>query len=159
MSDPEFIFPTIAKDAAESRLVELNFFRWCANYWRPNEQFTPAEYLRPITPTGFAYQSGGGTSGPKEPRYPTVVGSTVVDGSQTLTCVAADTNGINALSAPTATSDPTGLTVSSVSVSESTKILATYAGGNLGQDYEAVFSFTLNGVPRVARQLVQIRKR
>jgi hypothetical protein len=159
VSDLEFVFPPITKDAAESRLVELNFFRWCANYWRPNEQFAAAEYLRPITPTGFAYQSSGGTSGPKEPRYPTVLGSTVVDGSQTLTCVAADANGLNALSAPSGTSEPTGLTISSVSASESTKIIVTYVGGSLGQDYEAVFSFTLNGVPRIARQLVQIRKR
>lgn len=155
----DYVFGTIQKDAAESKSVELNLFRWCANSWRANEQFSAAEYLRPTTPTGFAYQSSGGTSGAKEPRYPTVIGSTVVDGSQTLTCVAAGVNGLSAVSAPSGVSDPTGLTISDVSVSETTKILATYAGGQDGQDYDAVFSFTLNSVPRVARQLVQIRKR
>jgi hypothetical protein len=159
VSDLEFVFPPITKDAAESKSVELNFFRWCANYWRPNEQFQGSETIRPLTATGFAYQADGGTSGAKEPRWPTALGGTVTDGAITWTCIAASTNGINALSSPSCTSDPTGVTVSAVSASESTKILATYAGGSLGQDYEAVFGFTLNGVPRIARQLVQIRKR
>lgn len=159
MSDPDFVFPSISKNEGDSKPVELNLFRWCANYWRANELFPNSETIRPAIATGFAYQSAGGTSAAREPIWPKVLGATVLDGSVTWTCVAADTNGINALSAPSGTSEPTGLTISSVSASESTKIIATYIGGSLGQDYEAVFSFTLNGVPRVARQLVQIRKR
>lgn len=160
MSDPEFVFKPILKDAAESKVVELNLFRWCANFWRPNEAFGLNEYIRPSTATGFAYQATtGGVSGSRQPVWPTTLAATVLDGSITWTCTAAAANGLNAISAPTAASDPTGLTISSVSASESTKILATYSGGTDAQDYDAVFSFTLNGVPRVARQTVRIRKR
>lgn len=153
-----FVFDTIQKDPAESKPVELNLFRWCANYWRPNEQFSAAESVRPTTPTGFAYQGSGGTSGAKEPRWPLVLGAVVTDGSIVWTCTAAAANGLNAITAPGGTSDPTGLTIGSVSASETTKILATYSGGTEGQDYDAVYTFTLNSVTRVARQRVEIRK-
>lgn len=159
MSDPEFIFKAIPKDAAESKVVELNLFKWCANYWRPNETVSLNEYVRPLKSTGYAYQGTAGLTGAREPVWPTTLAGTVVDGSVTWTCVAASSNGLNAITSPSGVSDPTGLTISSVSASESTKILATYAGGLEGQDYDAVFTFTLNGVSRVARQTVQIRKR
>lgn len=152
-------FPDAIKDPSESLPVELNLFKYCANFWRANEQFGAAEYARPNRSTGFAYQSSGGTSGEREPVWPTVLGGTVVNGSITWTAVAAGLNGLNAITAPTAVSDPLGLTIASVSASESTKILATYSGGTLDQDYDAVFTFTLNGVSRVARQRVLVRKR
>jgi hypothetical protein len=83
----------------------------------------------------------------------------VQNGSVVFTCRAAGTNGVMEITSPTAISDPTGLTIGSVSVSESTKILATYSAGTLGQDYDAVFTFTLNGATRVARQTVKVRRR
>jgi hypothetical protein len=51
------------------------------------------------------------------------------------------------------------VTIAAVSVEEYTNILATYSGGGLDQDYDATFTFTLNGVTRVARQRVSIRKK
>lgn len=154
-----YTFEPVDKDPAESRAVELELFSKCANFWRPNEQYQASEYARPNAATGFAYQTSGGLSGLREPRWPTVIGATVTDGSLTWTCVAAGANGLNAVSGPTAVSNPVGLTISAISVSETSKILATYAGGTVEQDYDAVFSFTLNGVPRVARQTVRIRYR
>lgn len=160
MKDYNSLDPVV-KDPAESKIVQLDFFGWAANFWQPNEQYATNEYVRPneSVSTGFAYQASSGTSGRREPRWPTTIGATVIDGSITWTCATAGTNGLNAVSAPTAVSDPVGITISSVSVSETSKILATYAGGNNGQDYDAVFSFTLNGVPRVARQTVKVRNR
>lgn len=147
-------------DPAEYTPVELNLYDMCANKWRPNEQFALNEYVRPNTPTGFAYQAGAaGTSGAREPKWPTTLALTVVDGSITWTCTAASANGLNALSVPSAVSDPTGLSMGTVAVSETAKITATYSGGTEGQDYDAVFTFTLNGVSRVARQTVKVRKR
>jgi hypothetical protein len=159
VSECDFVFDALVKDASESKSVELNLFRWCASFWRPNEQYSNGEYARPTNPTGFAYQGTAGTSGSREPVWPRTIDATVSDGSVTWTCKAAGSNGLNSISSPVGVSDPSGLTISDVSVSELTKILATYAGGTLGQDFEAVFTFTLNGVPRVARQLVKIRKR
>lgn len=154
-------FQPAAKDPSEDLLVELDLFLWCANFWRANEQVALNEHVRPRRPTGFAYKATtAGTTGMREPGYwPRTLGFTVVSGSVTFTAVAAEANGLSPITDPSAVPDPTGLTITSVSASESTKILATYQGGTLDQDYDAVFSFTLNGVPRVARQKVMVRKR
>lgn len=158
--DPPYTFDPLYKDAGDTRKVELDLFGKCANFWRPNELYATNEFIRSEQSPGFAYEATtGGTSGSRPPVWPRSIGTTVTDGSVTWTCRAAATNGLNAVSSPSGASDPTGLTISDVSVSETTKILATYSGGTLGNDYDAVFTFTLNGVTRVARQTVKIRKR
>lgn len=155
-----FVFRTVKKDADESKKVSLSLYKWCANFRRSNEQYSANEFSRPTRGTGYSYEcTSAGTTGVREPIWPTVIDEIIQDGSVTWTCRAADVNGLNAISNPIAASDPAGLTIEDVSVEESTKILATYSGGTLDQDYEAIFTFTLNGVTRIARQLVQIRKR
>lgn len=155
MENPDYTFDPVTKDPAEQISVELDLFNKAANFWRPNEQFSGSEYVRPNIGTGFAYQASAGTSGNREPRWPTTLAATVIDGSVTWTCAAANANGLNAVSAVSALA--IGVTASGVAVSETTKILATYAGGTANGDYDVVFSFTLNGVPRVARQTVKVR--
>lgn len=156
----DYTFPDAVKDPAAEKKVELNLFRFCANYWRANELVSMGEYFRPTKATGFSYQvTTAGTTGEREPSWPTTLGATVNSGSVTFTCAEAGSNGLNALSSPSAVSDPTGMTIASATVSETTKLLATYQGGTLGQDYDAVYTFTLNGITRVARQKVLIRKR
>ena len=160
MSDQEYTFRSCTKDPGADKRVTLNLYKYCAVFWRRNELYATNEYVRPAHATGFSYQcNASGLSGSREPIWPRVVGQTVTDGSIVWTCRAADANGLDAIDSPLGSSDPTGLTVTGVSASESTKILATYSGGQLGQDYDAVFTFTLGGVPRVARQTVKIRKR
>lgn len=145
----------------ESVPVVLDCFNLCATFWRANEQYSQGEFIRPNRATGFAYEcTTGGTSGAREPTYwPTTIAATRTEGSVTWTCRSAVTNGISAISNPSAVSDPAGLTISDVSVSESTKILATYEGGTEGEEYDAVFTFTLNGATRIARQRVPVKKR
>jgi hypothetical protein len=158
--DDEYTFMDAVKDPGETIKVRLDLYNQCAHFWRDNESFEQNEYIRPNRANGYAYRcSVAGTSGAREPKWPQTVGATVRDGSATWTCVAAGSFGLNAITDPSGTSDPTGLTISDVSVSEDTKILSTYSGGSDGEDFDAVFSFTLNGVPRVARQKVCIRKR
>lgn len=157
MSD--YRFDDAVKDAGETLPVMLDCFPVCAMFWRGNERVSSAEYVRPSRATGFAYQAGAaGTTAGREPLWPKVLGGTVVDGSVTWTAVAASTNGIDPISAPTAVSDPTGLTIN-VSVSESCKLQATYAGGTEGQAYDAVYTFTLDSKTRIARQRVEVKKR
>lgn len=155
----DYTFDSVKKDPGDSKLVELELFNKAANFWRPNEQYALNEFIRPNVATGFAYQATPGTSGMREPRWPATAGATITDGSITWTASVAGSNGLNAVTSPTAVSDPIGLTISSIAVSETSKILATYSAGSAGQDYDAVFSFTLNGVPRVARQTVKVRYR
>lgn len=162
-SQPErdgYRIETAVKDPAESLPVTIDCYDLCAIKWQANElQTITIDYVRPTVANGFAYQcTTAGTTGSREPRWPTTLAQTVVDGSVTWTCVAASANGLNVLTSPTATPD-TGLTVSNVAVSESTKITATYSSGTADQDYDVVYSFTLGGVTRIARQMVQVRKR
>lgn len=154
-------FPDTTKDPDEEKKVTLNLFNFCASFWRPNELVELNEYVRPRKATGFAYQATvAGTTATREPVWPTVSNATITDGSVTWKCIEAAANGLNEITAPSAVSEPVGgIVISDVSVSESTKILATYSSGTAGQDSYAVFTFTLNGATRVARQRVLVRKR
>lgn len=161
MTERDYRFPDHpGKDPDESIPVVLDCFNLCANFWRGNEQFGLGEYIRPNRANGFSYEcTTAGTSAFREPIWPTTISATVTDGSATWTCRAASANGLNGITSPSATSDPVGLTISDISVTESTKILASYEGGDESESYDAVFSFTLDGVTRVARQRVPVKKR
>jgi hypothetical protein len=158
--DTDFRLPPATKDPDESLQVTLKFYADCVIAWERNEPYSLAEFVRPAAkPTGYSYEcTTAGTSGATEPRWPLVLGSTVTDGSCVWTCREAALNGLSTITDPVATPEA-GLTVSDVIVIEACKILATYVGGTDTEDYEVAFSFTLNGVTRVARQLVQVRKR
>lgn len=160
-ADLEFrIQPNAVKDAGETLKIRVSFYDFCVVRWQPNEPYSVGDYVRPSSGNGFAYRcTTAGVSGSVEPRFPATVAATKADGSAVWTCEAPGVNGLNAISSPSPSVDPAGLTIQDVSVSESTKLLATYVGGTLDQDYEAIFTFTLDGVPRVARQRVKIRKR
>lgn len=145
----------------ESVPVVLDCFNLCATFWRANEQHSTGDFIRPNRANGFSLEcTSPGTTGSREPLvWPTTIGATLTEGSVTWTCRAAGTNGISVIASPNAVSDPTGLTISDVAVSESAKILATYEGLTEGQEYDAVFTFTLNGMTRIARQRVPVKKR
>lgn len=165
MSDFIFGCVMIDPDSSKSKKVTLDLFKWCANFWRPGQQYSVNEYVRPNVATGFAYQNQTGasfTSRAREPVWSRVLGGSTTDGSGIWTTVAAGSNGLNAIASPSATSEPSGLAIDDVAMNESTQILATYtppAGASEGQEFEAIFDFTLNGVPRRARQLVRLKKR
>lgn len=159
MSETEYtISPKAVKAPDDTIPVEIDLYAKCANVWRANEDVTLTEHLYPTNPNGYSYEvTAAGRTGTVEPRYPMTLGQTIQSGSVTLTCRAASAGGMSAITSPSAVSDPTGLTISGVAVAESRKITATYTGGTLGQDYDAVYTFTLNGLTRVARHRVEIR--
>lgn len=159
MSD-DYLFEEVVKDPAATRKVRLRLYALAVSEWTPNEVVSSNEHIRPRVPNGFAYEATmvSGPTSAREPLWPKTVGSTVVDGGVTWTCRAAGSNGINVVTSPSAISDPTGLTIGSVSVSEDSNILATYSGGSEGTTYDAVFSWTLDGVPMVGRQRVRVAK-
>ena len=143
----------------ESVLVEINLLDLCTRFWRANKAVTSGQFIRPSKSTGFSYEcTTTGLTGFREPRWPTTIVATVTDGSAVWTCRAASTNGISAISGESAASDPSGLTVSSVSVVDSTSIIATYDATSLsdGDSFDVVYTFTLDGVTRKARQTVPI---
>jgi hypothetical protein len=154
------ITPALCKNPESTRLIEVDFYLKCANLWRPNEPVDSGEYMLPRIGNGFAYQaSGAGRTGWVEPLWPKTLGLTVVSGSITFTCVAPGTNGISSIASPSVASDDTALTVSGVTVpvTEPWKIQLSVTGGTLDTDPVLLYSFTLNGVARAARQQVHVR--
>lgn len=154
------ISPTLCKNPESTRLIEVDFYAKCANFWRANEGVDSAEYVLPRKPNGFAYQANSaGRTGASEPLWSTTLGGTTVSGSVTFTCMAPGTNGISPISAPSVVADLPALVVSGVSVpaAEPWKIQLSVAGGTLDTDPVLLYSFTLNGVARAARQQVQVR--
>ena len=153
-------FPTITKDPEEVRSVILSFYSMCVLTWRRNEIFDADEIARPAgRPTGFAYQSSGGTSGIREPVWPRVLGANVVDGSVTWVAIAASTNGLNPITSIVAEDETGGLVALAPIVIESVKVSVDYTGGVVGQNHVVKYTAMINGAPRVARQIVKIRKR
>lgn len=161
MAHEDFRFPDVVLDPAEQRIVELDWINSCRNEWRPDEDYQSAEAIRPNPGTGFAYTANAnGTSGSRQPRWPTTLGAVVPDGSLIWTCVAAYGGvGLNAISAPSATA-PAGITASSLTVVETRKLRVTYATTSKdGQDFDVPFTVTVAGIPRIGRQRVQVRTR
>jgi hypothetical protein len=159
--DGVITFPDVAlKDPSESILITLDCYEKCIARWQPNTWHALNEYVRPVIGTGYAYRrTQAGNNGSTEPRWPKGNGLTVVDGAGIWQAVPSQTYGINAITSPAVASDPVGITVADISVEDGWKILAKYSGGVLGRLYDLIWSFTLNGVPRVARHQVRIEKR
>lgn len=155
----EFMFDSIVKDPGRSRQVTLDCYTLCASLWIANEEFAQDEYVRPSIPTGYAYKAlSSFWSGAKEPVWPLRLNDVIADGSGSWQCVVPAANGIIPVVAPIAISEPLGLTISSPTVLESRKIVATYSGGTLGKFYDALFTFTVAGLTQKARQRVYIKK-
>jgi hypothetical protein len=153
-----FRLGTITKDPDDDYPILIDLYELAAHRWFPNEPFDLNEYVRPSIPNGFVYRATAGTSGGREPRWPRLAGGTVLDGSVTWTAVAATTQALSVVSAVGAASDPTGITIVSPTVEESRKIRATYQGGTDGSSYDIVWTFTIDGVERAARQRINIRR-
>lgn len=62
------------------------------NLWQAGHSYSQYDLVHPITPTGFEYiAQNSGTSGTNEPKWPFLLGGTVVDGSITWKRVTAET--------------------------------------------------------------------
>lgn len=164
MSDsPDYTFDPVQVDPAGSRDVILDLFGQCARFWRANEHYDVGETVRPARPTGFAYQCvRAGTSGWREPVWNRVLHEQLAtdDGYAQWMCVPAEGAGVEQLSALLAASDPIGLMFTALAIDEFTKISVVYSapGSRVGDTFDAVFSFNVGDVPRVARQRVVINK-
>lgn len=155
----EHRFDPVTKDPAEVLDVVLNCFNLAANFWQPNEAYVVDEVIRPSKANGYAYKcTTAGLSAHREPAWP--ITGTRPDGSVIWTAQDAGSTGVNAVTLPSAAPIPSGeLTITGVDVIEQYKIAATYGAGVILRDYEAVFTFTLKGRIRVARQLVRVRSK
>jgi hypothetical protein len=164
----------------EIRSVQLNLFGLCANFWMPNEQYSPGDVTWPLVLDDEGYPSGIGNcfemtsagisrSGAVQPRFannarsgPSVLVNAALptlDGSCQWTCRPPDFGGINAaVLADPGSIVPDGIQVTGLVVNDSMKLFVDYAGGTLDEDYEVVFRFLIAGRLRIGRQVVQVRK-
>jgi hypothetical protein len=131
--DPKYPDGAYRKHPDAVRVIEFEWLPGVANYWEAGRQYGSSDVVRPLVPTGFAYEAGAaGQSGFRTPRWPETLGGTVVDGSITWTAVAPGANGVMPISSPTAEVEPSGeLAVSNVIVIQETRVRVTLAGGEI----------------------------
>lgn len=157
--DGNYIFDPIMKDAGTTRSVQLDLYTLIVKEWQPNREVTAGEILRPLEPNGYSIlaMTDGLTAG-QPTRVPATLDELYKDGSVTWKVQAADAFSLLSADTPVCVSDPLGLTIGNVSISGSRYLLATYSGGTLENDYDAVFTLNIGGQPTVFRQKVQVRK-
>jgi len=144
-------FEPVEKHPTSTRVLKLDFFPLVATFWKPGEQKSASDIVRPTTPTGFAYTAtADGQTGLTEPAWPTADSETVQDGDVEWTAGAAGANAVTALTSPTVADQPTGvLTLGTPSVVDgrgtSSAIEFTVAGGVHGQKYRIEARVTAGG--------------
>lgn len=126
---------TFEQDPAETLDYSIEFAGHCARLREPDSDYSTGTRVRPARATGFQYNaSTGGRTGTTEPRWPTTVGGTVVDGSVTWTAEAVSTTSLRRTLISASWAGDTGLSVGTPSTS-GTKSTALISGGTLGQRY------------------------
>lgn len=115
------------KRSDETIPLRFDWFPLVAQFWEPGVIYAANAYVRPTSPTGFAYRRvANGLSGGAEPSWPTEPGLTVVDGDGDWECVIAGSNGLTAIpSSPVVAVSPSGLTLGAPA-------LFDYRGPNCG---------------------------
>lgn len=105
----------VGKTPTEIKDFGFSWARETFRFWRAGAEFGSGIRARPTVANGFEYQSSGGqSSGKKEPRWPTTLGATIVDGSITWTCVALSTDGLwRYIQTSTWTAEDAGIVVDS----------------------------------------------
>lgn len=124
----------IQKTAGETIEPTFEAARILETVWRAGRFQSTSDYVRPLRANGFEFEcTTGGQTGRSEPRWPIVVGGTVVDGSVTWTARAFATNATDTIDTVTIDAE-TGITVGAAQVS-GTEISFQISGGTAGQHY------------------------
>ena len=126
---------TFEQDPAETLNYAAEFAQHCAYIRESDTDYAMGAHVRPAAATGYQYvATAGGHSGTKEPRWPTTVGGTVVDGSVTWTCEAFAVSSLLRTVSSAGWGSDTGLTVGT-QVLTGTRSTVNISGGTLGQTY------------------------
>jgi hypothetical protein len=150
MSD-DILTVTIQKRAGETldRIFDLR--PEILRAWRRGVEYSAAEFVRPSSPNGYDYEcTTGGRTAQREPRWPTTVAATVLDGSLTWTCRAPNSGSQDQLSGSATLTVPSGITATHLSTEPTGDVLLRFAGGTEDQDYSVLAS-----VNTVAGQVIE----
>lgn len=114
--------------------------------WRRGVEYGAAEFVRPSAPNGYDYEcTVAGRTAQREPRWPTVIGTSVPDGSLTWTCRAPNSASQDQLSGSATLTVPTGITATHLSTEATGDVLLRFGGGIAGQDYSVLASVNTAG--------------
>jgi len=150
---------TIQKMAGEAIDRIINLRPEIQNIWRAGVDYALNAYVRPVNPNGFDYKAtAGGRSEDIEPRWPTVAGQTVIDGSITWTCFAPSTSSCDPLTGSATATPQSGNTLAVMSTDPNGDIVVRCGGGTTGTDYVNILSVgTVGGQTINVRVVVQVR--
>jgi hypothetical protein len=155
------VLPEACKPAADPELpVEIDLFEYLAILWAPNRAVADGDVLLPPEPNGFALEAqNAGVTGPELPAYRPIDGETFADGSVQWLLIPTLDDGMYVASDPDAEVIPSesgGLEVTELEIAQGRYLRFRYVGGVRGERYEAVFTFTVNAVPRGFSQWVTV---
>lgn len=151
---PALVWPS--KDPDDTDWHYVDFEHALRNKWKPGTNFAATTCIRPTKPDGYQYESAGGVSGAREPRWGS---ATVSDGSITWTRQAISTTSLRTTLSGVPTWDAdAGITVSDEGV-DGQKAKAKIAGGTDQQDYTVLVQATLaDGTTKTATVVLPIRR-
>lgn len=140
----------------------VDFSDELARYWKARTAFAGVVRIRSRIAPGFEYEcTTPGRTGAREPRWPTVIGQAVSDGSCVWTCRAPSTASLVALIVGMAWSPEDPAIVVSAPSFDAEVATAFLEGGVDGRDYKVKVTATCsNGrvVPQVCLLRVRIPK-
>lgn len=113
-------------------------------YLERRTSYSSGTRLRSRLVGGYEWEvTTAGQTGLSEPRLPTTLAATVTDGSVVLTCRAISTASLEATVSAVAWDAPTGITVSSESISDQRAVATLSADADLADgEYEVVITAT-----------------
>lgn len=127
--------------------VDINLVDGCATKWEPGRVYAASVRVRPYRrPTGFEYESTAGQTAAREPKWPTVEGGTVTDGSITWTARAISSQSLSRTVTAADWVTPTGVTVvtsSVVNASGAQRVIALIQGDAAGE-YDVSVTLTFS---------------
>jgi hypothetical protein len=153
-----------AKDPDDTLDYGINFERECARKWEPWTDFLAGQSIRVYGPgnaSGFEFEpSTPGRSGGTPPRWPTLLGGTVNDGSIVWTARALSSASLvrSLIGVPTWSCESSEITIGTVTTL-GMKTMADLSGGKNGFDYPiSVQAAFTAGKAKTAVCILKVRK-
>ena len=138
-------------------------FEWSeflALRWTPGGNFAANAAIRPVNQTGFQYKATtGGYSSKSEPKWPTRLGDTVLDGSIVWTAVAIDATSLQSAISVSAWTADAGVTVPTTSLTGTNATgFVSVATNTADGDYYVRNTITLaNSLQKIGLLLIRVR--
>jgi hypothetical protein len=136
----------------------IDWARWLARLWEPDQAYALGARIRPTEPNGFEYECAvAGQSSAREPRvWPRTIGNSVADGSVVWTCRAVSNASLKTTVQDSVWEADEGLTLTNPSLNSQLAVV-TVAGGAPGTRYSLRNRVTLaNGLKKEGELVIPV---